>query len=528
MNKNSTEDNLLIASRACLDHAKALLVSAKAVKVSGHPNIAYHLAALSLEEVGRMELLQMKQMAHKQGLEKDWLGDAEKSHVKKLLWCLFSLEMMSKELTPEGFRFLQNLSLEIHQKRLAGLYVGQSEDGLKVPSEQITVEDADNLINLADSRISLIGELSERTPTQEEIDNQTWFLKSVENTEKRNFIFSKTSMDKLKELTNAKDWVEWLRSEFQKREEENNALLQKERNRLKKATAKGKPKWKVKIKLYTTTHSVRPSVLGEWNKINQSVQLIYLNKKDCLNLEITLNDDVSIDEVYRKAFDQYSKVVLALNIASMGFWFSEAALHTDCFYDELEDLGTKAKIIIKEDKADDKDEEDERKRVLDKQAVALLSENFLSLPDDIAKWPPLHEYMKGLVLIAKHNVHFKCEVGVFSSFVNAMYGLMLIDQSIEGREGFEEEFSSFYDKIFPELDEKERFLEIIHSIGTGERLKKKISMDEAFHMKLYCDAYFLNVYKSKIFAMAKNIKGDVVEEDIKFSSKGDDVSVDEQ
>ena len=107
-------------------------------------------------------------------------------------------------------------------------------------------------------------------------------------------------------------------------------------------------------------------------------------------------------------------------------------------------------------------------------------------------------------------------------------GLMLIDQSIEGREGFEEEFSSFYDKVFPELDEKERFLEIIHSIGAGERLKKKISMDEAFHMKLYCDAYFLNVYKSKIFAMAKNIKGDVVEEDIKFSSKGDDVSVDEQ
>lgn len=144
--KKSVKDNLVIASRACLEHAKALLDSAKAVEVSGHHNIAYHLAALSLEEVGRIELLKMKQMAYKQGLEKDWLGNAEKSHVQKLLWCLLSLDMLSKELTPEGFQFLQGLSLEIHQKRLAGLYVGQSKDGLKVPSEQITAEDATNLI----------------------------------------------------------------------------------------------------------------------------------------------------------------------------------------------------------------------------------------------------------------------------------------------------------------------------------------------------------------------------------------------
>jgi DNA polymerase III delta prime subunit len=218
-------------------------------------------------------------------------------------------------------------------------------------------------------------------------------------------------------------------------------------------------------------------------------------------------------------------VVLALNIASMGFWFSETTLHTDCFYDELEDLETKSKIVIKEDKVDDEGNDD-KKRVLDKQAVALLSENFLALPDDIAKWPPLHEYMKGLVMLAKHNVHFKCEVRIFSSFLNALYGLMLIDRSIKGREDFEEEFANFYTKIFPELDEKDRFLEIIHNIGTGKRLEKKINLDEAFKMKLYCDAYFLNIYKSKIFALAKNIKGDAIEEDVKFASDGNDVSVD--
>ncbi|MCK6418358.1 MAG: AbiV family abortive infection protein [Alphaproteobacteria bacterium] len=513
-------DDLLLASRACLNHAKSLLDSATVVKHSGHSNIAYHLAALALEEIGRMELLNIKQMAHKQNLEKDWIWDAEKNHVKKLLSCLFSLEMLSNDMTPEKFKFLQGLSLEIHQKRLAGLYVGQSEDGLKIPSEQITTEEAENLISLANLRISMIGELTKRTPTPEEIDNQTWFLRSVENTEKKNFIFSKISMDKLKETANAGDWVNWLKAEFQKREDESNGLLKQERQRLKNDLPKGIPKWKIRIKLYTTTHTIKPSVLREWNKINQTVQLIYINRKDALNLEIIFNDDVSVDEVYRRSFFLYSKILLALNIASMGFWFSEIPPHAERFYDDLEDLELKAKLLISEDKGEKKngDEEENRKRVFDKKSIALLSENFSSLPDDIIKWPPLHEYMKGLVLLAKHNVHFKSEIGIFSNFLNALYGLMLIDESIKGPDDFEKEFSDFYDKIFPDLDEKERFLQIIRSFRSQEELKSKITYDEAFHMKLYCDAYFLNVYKTKIFELAKNIKGDALKQDIRFSS----------
>lgn len=90
--KKNDIDNLLIASRACLDHAKSLLVSAKAVKASGHPNISYHLAALSLEEIGRMELLQMKQMAHKQGLEKTGWGMLRRAMLRNYFGVCFHLK----------------------------------------------------------------------------------------------------------------------------------------------------------------------------------------------------------------------------------------------------------------------------------------------------------------------------------------------------------------------------------------------------------------------------------------------------
>jgi hypothetical protein len=38
------------AMQACIDHARALLESARAVQAIGHSNVAYHLAALTLEE----------------------------------------------------------------------------------------------------------------------------------------------------------------------------------------------------------------------------------------------------------------------------------------------------------------------------------------------------------------------------------------------------------------------------------------------------------------------------------------------
>src|SRR5271170_7481911 len=53
-------NNKIAAMQACIEHARALLESARAVQEVGHPNIAYHLAALTLEELGRRELIALQ------------------------------------------------------------------------------------------------------------------------------------------------------------------------------------------------------------------------------------------------------------------------------------------------------------------------------------------------------------------------------------------------------------------------------------------------------------------------------------
>jgi AbiV family abortive infection protein len=53
-------DSLLSALGACVVHARDLVEAAKLVHKSGRPNIAYHLATLALEEMGRRELFQIQ------------------------------------------------------------------------------------------------------------------------------------------------------------------------------------------------------------------------------------------------------------------------------------------------------------------------------------------------------------------------------------------------------------------------------------------------------------------------------------
>ena len=58
------DDKTIAAMQACIDHARALLESARAVQAAKHPDIAYHLATLALEEIGRRELIGDEQEKH--------------------------------------------------------------------------------------------------------------------------------------------------------------------------------------------------------------------------------------------------------------------------------------------------------------------------------------------------------------------------------------------------------------------------------------------------------------------------------
>ena len=77
-------DKTIAAMKACIDHARALLDSARAVQAAGHPNVAYHLAALALEEIGRRDLIGVQSLASRQLDPQAWAVKHTQDHIKKL------------------------------------------------------------------------------------------------------------------------------------------------------------------------------------------------------------------------------------------------------------------------------------------------------------------------------------------------------------------------------------------------------------------------------------------------------------
>jgi AbiV family abortive infection protein len=175
-------DNKTVAAMgACIDHARDLLSSARAVQAVGHANVAYHLATLALEEIGRRELLGVQSLASQRPLPPAWPEKHTQDHVKKLFWCFFGGGFIYQRVTRESLEDMSAMARTIHDTRLAGLYVEAGEDGLGIPRDAIKPEETATLIELALARLGMAEseKLREHIP-DEEIELQTWFLKITE------------------------------------------------------------------------------------------------------------------------------------------------------------------------------------------------------------------------------------------------------------------------------------------------------------------------------------------------------------
>jgi AbiV family abortive infection protein len=122
-------------------HAKALLESARAVIDTGHPNIAFHLAVLALEELGRRELIGLQSIIDTRPVPPGWAQKHTQDYVKKLFWCFFGGSFFAARLTKEHLESLEDFAQRLHAKRLAGLYVDQTDDSLSIPSDAIDNEE---------------------------------------------------------------------------------------------------------------------------------------------------------------------------------------------------------------------------------------------------------------------------------------------------------------------------------------------------------------------------------------------------
>src|SRR5271165_1058358 len=138
-----SKDEIARIRTACVENAEALLNAATVVAAQrGSSNIAYHLAAFALEEVGKSSMIFMSSLRTPGDEERkrpiDWIED----HERKLFWAIFSLRMDGKNPT-KGIQQAFEIAKHIHETRLATLYVDPADPDAR---KGVSDDDVQNLI----------------------------------------------------------------------------------------------------------------------------------------------------------------------------------------------------------------------------------------------------------------------------------------------------------------------------------------------------------------------------------------------
>jgi len=317
-----------------------------------------------------------------------------------------------------------------------------------------------------------------------------------------------------RELSSPQAWVQWLRADFQREEAEAQRLADAELRRVSPSEGtEDEPKWRMRIRIYTDSHSIRPKVLKQW-AFAQFMRLIYVKNTETL-VEFVIPKKVPIQAVWGVGFAQTRRFVTALNIGTGGFFWWDLPKHISTYYDELIDLETNSRVAIgvspilrvdwsgkSRDNAGEKSLTDSARRIalteVHLRNVALVY-SMLPRPNETDMHKPFDHYLTGLALMAKADVFLPMEPSILKEFAETLKLAMKVYGDWLEPEPFSESYHRFFRDIYPAMDGRQLILDLI---GAADCLpgdpKRRVTLGDAVALKSQCDLYVNSVYRKRM------------------------------
>ncbi|MGA8086354.1 MAG: AbiV family abortive infection protein [Terracidiphilus sp.] len=162
------------AIEACLQNAEKLISAAHTSAVPGSYHIAFHLATMALEEIGKSSMIFLDAIDRKPLLPDEeaktplkWVDD----HERKLFWAIWlpgRENLRDWHTIPAAMEFARG----IHKDRLDTLYVDPSN----LNGSTISAKRAMSIIKAAEARLNMERLKEFREMGKDEQDLMHWFL----------------------------------------------------------------------------------------------------------------------------------------------------------------------------------------------------------------------------------------------------------------------------------------------------------------------------------------------------------------
>jgi AbiV family abortive infection protein len=407
--------------RRCFVHAGRLLAGARSEHAGGRYNIAFHLALVALEEVGKGELQWLKRPPHPDPT-KDVPASVDRrseEHVKKLFWALWLVRYESSAELVRSLEESMDLARDLHSERLAGLYVSLDPTAPK-PEDVVSWKRSQTIIDLAEARLRMAQGHKPRELTGEDLELLTWFIDANGDPETRKLIWGSASLAKLRELKSYPGWMSWLKEQFDNADREAREQVTKELARQRPAGAEASTeKWRIRIRLVSASHTVSAAVLKEWNKGITWIKLFKVQGSPrALDVDILGPKSVLAGGLWNYGSTTSHLIVAAFNVGTMGFWWWYQPEFTSRYYREIEDLETKRKLAVERSPALAVDWKGGPLDRQDGHRIQVVLGFLAALQPE--KRPAVYRYMEGLSLLAKNDLFRQFEPNIFGLFYDAM------------------------------------------------------------------------------------------------------------
>lgn len=479
------------ARAACIQNAEELLRAAKQLASPNSAHIAFHLATLALEEIGKSAMVFMSSLDEREASDRkrplDWIDD----HERKLFWALWSPQF-DKELPWAGIQKALESAKLFHSTRLATLYVDPSDpDRPRNLSEGLL----GNILQIAEARLEMEKLKKTRELTAEQKADLDWFMAATDDPQLRPIIFSKASFEKQAEFDNGQNpvgWVHWLRSEIEEANRISREITQKEMSRIPPQGEEAyEDKWEFTIRLKSWSHSIRAREFKTWNAGVDKIKLSSADKRELL-VKFVAPKMLQLQMAWYSGQTTSNLFVIALNIGTTGFFWWYLPIFVSKYAERVMDIEQRTQVVI------------ERVPQLtiswgnlvlsanDLNNVGIVFSHLARL-DDPAKREPYTRYFSALALLAKNDIFFQFEPNILVEFYLVLRQALRLYGDWDGNDA---NLDNAIVKTFEALRAPEQFIGMIKDLKEAAELTKSganksrpITLDDVAKMKAVCDVY---------------------------------------
>ncbi len=497
----NNQEQIISLRNSCLANAEALLSMAEREIGKGVDHVCFHLGLLALEEIGEAVIATINYTNDVAGKRNEDLYAAMYDHVKKAFWAIWGESVIdSQGLLKKNLEDNIHLATTLHKRRLESLYTNPDNPlplDKRVEDKELTM-----LINLTRARLEY--EKSKEIKPLDEVDTEIllWYFNALENPDIRKYIFSKPSLDKFVELQQGGEWIKWLRQEFKKHEEEMRKLAKEEiERRTPEEKDALKPKYKMRVRIQTPSHSIRNGAFASWNSGIDNIKLYKSDKKGAKKLskgeiiiDFTFPKKLLVQGLWEHGLYMAKTLIVALNVATLGVFWWNVQKDIEKYYEEILDLERDPKGGVKIGIVPPK-----RLNVNFDQGMFVLDDKEMQNVNYMAAYllrnsKKLEEYLKSyamaLTLFSKTDIHLRLEVNAFDEFYKALKHAMIALGDWDSKADFMNAVKNKLKEV-GELKEIDRTLQLGKMLDEDEKREKyhPITLTEVIAMKVYCDYY---------------------------------------